>query len=263
MYRRIRPNGLDQVAALQAIWDRCVNGDTIRLAGNTRSTFLVGSQLNWIGKDVHIEAMGCTIRGTNGFAGPPVLYGANRGQRNGATLHWRGGYLLGGLVLQNVSYSTIEPDVISGTLELRFDTVSAYNEFHIPGGIAGGSVCVLINQLAVGAWANSTEFRKTPMDPTTGGTVLQFTTSEPPTWGGPDSLLFDHCSFESGGAISYMFNASYFTSAVFRDCYFENPLGWQIGTLAEAAQIALVGPHGVPWWGSDSRFAILNYGSGQ
>ena len=164
------------------------------------------------------------------------------------------------MVVQNVSYSKINPDNIYGTLELRADTVVAYNTFDIIS-ISGGDVCLLINLVDTGSssgdnameWANQNRFHGTEMFPTTGGVVIK-TVNTTNLWP-PGLYVFDQCDFEGSGSF---FNVAHHNfEATFNECYHEGT--WSVGTLASGANIKMVAPQNipttVPWWpAGDPRF---------
>ena len=272
----IGPGSRDDIA-LNALYASCHDGDTIQLVPNAAGdkTFLIGSMLNWYGsKIVNVEAVGVQLTGYS-YTGPIVTYGANTGSTLGPC-HWHGGGIgLGcagtAMILQNVGYSKIEPDVLYGTLDIYADIQSPYNEFSVMGGIAppSGAPCVqfTFNGALDGdgvqwAWIDVTRFSKTPMDPNNAPVIRVYAQSGPLIYNGPDTLVFDQCSFEGAGSV--MFDTPYLQKAVFSDCYWEGihtlSTSGTIGTLnpggPSAVNVIFVRPAGSDWWSSITGIVI-------
>jgi hypothetical protein len=260
----VAADGSDQAALLNAVYQSCGDTDTILLTpgydsnGGYRDTFSVSSTLQWTGKNVNVIARGIEIECHGGDVNfPVVIYGAAVGGRNQACLHWDGGALVGGMIVQNVSYSRICPDNIYGTLELRTDTVSAYNDYQIVS--IDGDPCVNVNLVnneenQNQAWANKNRFCKTQMFPTGGGAVIH-TENPSPIWY-PGQWIFDDCDFEASSGS--MFDCSHMFYAMFFNAYWEGD--WTVGTLNDNSIITLIvnAEAGAPDFSmNDPRFVVF------
>ena len=235
--------------SLQAAYAACSDGDTIELSPQNGEQFLVSKTLDWTnakGCCVHIDATGAILRAARGFSGPVVIYGAALGTRNSSPLRWDGGFIWGGMVVQNVSYSEIWPQKIYGNgsgpgLVLSVDTVLSYNSFRCIGGIGSCGPCIQLNQLNKDAWANCNTFSKMAFNTNAPSAVIKTTSPAAviPSWH-PGLWVFNNCDLECTKGV--LFDSEYFQSATFVDCYLEAPNGWSMGTLPASASIQFVRP---------------------
>lgn len=233
------PPGTDMYGALQGVFGQCSNGDTIKLTPVNGWPFVFSKQLNWVGKNINLSAVGATLYAQ--FTGPALIFGASVGSR-GASVRWLGGNLGAcPLVIQNMSYSVFELDACQG-LELRADTVTSYNDFRINAmnNQTTAGACIFFNYTAPGAWMNQNRFYKCTMGiPGTGGTVIAVKSLD---GAGPGLLFFDVCDFEG---TAQMFNCG-LIGPVFRDCYWEGT--FTLGTISTPASVLLNQPWGGNWW---------------
>ena len=225
--------GVDQTAALQALYDQSQDGDTITLRprGGVRR-FYHSVPLDWTGtKSVFVNALGCEIyyQGLLSGTQASITWGGSPG--TGVNAWWQGGNVMGALAVQNVSYSRhIDPEGV-GTLIVQANNGScSYNDFHISGmaGGAGNGSALIFNQINQNDWCNcnvihSCSMRGTPVNGQPSPVIWQVNQT---VNFNPSGLMFRDCRFE--GAAQILLDVGLLFACTFDCCYFEGD--WQQGT---------------------------------
>jgi hypothetical protein len=231
----LESTGTDQTDALQSLYDGADDGDTLTLEPLSGKPFVFAGPVNWAkSKAINIEATGATLKGgTNS-----ITWGAPLGKRGGG-VSLRGGMFDCQLVLQNLGYSTLDMQCLTGGLVIHAGDGGAcpYLSIRASGGIinSNGPAVTIIQEGS--GWINFVTFRDTPFVSKTGSPVIQ-QTDKTPQW--PPSLwCFDRCDFESLGAI---YDCGLMQSQVFRDCYFEPAAKFTLGNLDPASRVTFVRP---------------------